>query len=107
MATLQRIQSLRFIESKLAVEGQDPMGQLVNVLAILMSYRTQKLAWTGLVTYWYKGEQLCQPRPLNWDEFGAINAKHNGYESFWVEGVCITFLTQDKERHPKTKSGID
>ncbi|KAJ5640183.1 uncharacterized protein N7484_008045, partial [Penicillium longicatenatum] len=41
---------------------------------------------TGLVTYWSHGDQLCQPRPFNWEEFDAINDAHEGYVGFWVEG---------------------
>lgn len=67
----------------------DERDQLSNIEALLEAYRSRKLQWTGLVTYWSKGEQLCQPRPFNWDEFEAINRKHHGHKNFWVEGVSF------------------
>lgn len=52
------------------------------------AYRSKSLPWAiGLVTYWAKGKQLCQPRPFDWDEFEAINTANEDHKSFWVEGV--------------------
>jgi hypothetical protein len=66
----------------------DKNNQMANIKSILEAYRTKSLPWvTGLVTYWAKGKQLCQPRPFNWDEFEAINAPNGGDKGFWVEGV--------------------
>lgn len=65
----------------------DLVGNVTNVMA---AYRSGNLRWTpGLVTYWSKGVQLCQPRPFKWDEFDFINAKHDGHTGFMVEGVCF------------------
>ncbi|KAJ5100541.1 hypothetical protein N7456_006593 [Penicillium angulare] len=63
--------------------------QLPNIRAVIDAYYARKLEWTpGLVTYWSRGKQLCEPRQYNWDEFEAIYKKHNGHESFWVEGAA-------------------
>lgn len=84
---LERISNLKFIENDLQTRG-DEFKQLVNVKALLQAYRSHTLDWIdGLVTYWSRGKQLCEPRPLYWAEFEAINREHKGYESFWVEGV--------------------
>ncbi|KAJ5214883.1 hypothetical protein N7468_010562 [Penicillium chermesinum] len=85
LPVLRRIQDLRRLGEALE-EGGDT-DKLPNVRAILTAYRTKNLAWTDLVTYWSKGQQLSQPRPFDWDEFEAINAKHQGHKSFWVEGI--------------------
>ncbi|KAJ5983909.1 hypothetical protein N7481_006008, partial [Penicillium waksmanii] len=42
----------------------------------------------GLVTCWSKGVKLSEPRPFDWDEFEAINRKHDGHEAFWVERLA-------------------
>ena len=87
---LKRISSLKIIEKDLGAR-KDEYKQLVNVKALLRAYRSHQLDWNnGLVTYWSRGEQLCQPRPLHWAEFEALNRKHEGSESFWVEGVSGT-----------------
>jgi hypothetical protein len=84
---LQRIDSLKTMEKWFETE-QDEYNQLPNVKALLEAYRSRKLDWYGgLVTYWSHGRQLCEPRPHCWHEFEAINRKHKGWESFWVEGV--------------------
>lgn len=87
--TLQRIKSLEEIVELLEAEG-DEQCQIDNILGILEAYRRKSLEWTGLVTYWSHGKQLCQPRPFDWDEFEAINEKYNGHKDFWVEGVSIS-----------------
>lgn len=79
--------------SSLKKKRGDPNDQLQNVKAILAEYREKRLQWTKrLVTYWSKGKKLCEPRRFDWDEFEAINAKHDGHQSFWVEGVCAPCL---------------
>ncbi|KAJ5081161.1 hypothetical protein N7456_013399 [Penicillium angulare] len=65
----------------------DPFEQLSNIENVMDAYRRKKLRFTGLVTYWTRGKQLCQPRPFNWDEFEAINHRFQGCRSFWVEGL--------------------
>lgn len=67
----------------------DPFEQLSNIENVMDAYRRNKLRFTGLVTYWTRGKQLCQPRPFNWDEFEAINHRFQGCRSFWVEGVSL------------------
>lgn len=84
---LERINTLKIIEKSLETE-KDKYNQLPDVKALLHAYRTHKLDWHGgLVTYWSHGKQLCEPRPHHWAEVEAINQKHKGWESFWVEGV--------------------
>lgn len=73
------------------LQSEDDKYELVaNVTNIMAAYRSGQLRWNpGLVTYWSKGVQLCQPRPFKWDEFDLINAEHAGHTGFWVEGVCL------------------
>jgi hypothetical protein len=86
---LQRIDTLKIIEKSFET-GEDRYKQLPNIKALLKAYRSGKLDWyDGLVTYWSHGHQLCEPRPHNWYEFEAINVKHKGWESFWMEGVSF------------------
>lgn len=84
----ERLDGLKTIQAGLEKEG-DRYNQIPNIQAIIAAYRSRKLDWnvTGMVTYWSKGTQLCQPRPFDWDEFEAINSKHEGHSSFWTEGV--------------------
>ncbi|KAJ5640850.1 hypothetical protein N7528_000475 [Penicillium herquei] len=70
-----------------ALEKGDEFEQLPNVLSIMEAYKSKKIRICGLVTYWSKGVQLCQPRPFSWDECIAINKHHNGTKGFWVEGT--------------------
>ncbi|KAJ5703197.1 hypothetical protein N7488_010745 [Penicillium malachiteum] len=65
----------------------DKDKQLVNIEAVLDAYRSGELTWTGLVTYWSNGNQLCEPRPFSWDEFETINKYYDGNRSFWTEGL--------------------
>ncbi|KAJ5585161.1 uncharacterized protein N7459_004961 [Penicillium hispanicum] len=83
----ERLDDLKIIQAGLEKEG-DQYNQLPNIKAIMSAYRLQKLDWngSGMVTYWSKGTQLCQPRPFDWDEFEAINSRHEGHSSFWAEG---------------------
>ncbi|KAJ5288855.1 hypothetical protein N7478_001885 [Penicillium angulare] len=84
---IQRLESLTRIKAALAEDG-DKYEQMANVKALMDAYASQKLVWNkGLVTYWTHGVQLSRPRPFDWDELEAINKKHNGDKSFWVEGV--------------------
>ena len=87
---IQRISVLRDIEKAIeSKEFPDKNKQLPNVKALLKAYRSHELDWYGddLVTYWSNGKRLCEPRPLNWAEFQALARKHEGWKSFWVEGV--------------------
>lgn len=86
---IQRIDHLKKMKEELEKNG-DAKGQVPNLEALLKAYRTRKLQWTGLITYWSKGKQLCEPRPFNWDEFEAINRKFDGHRAFWCEGVSTT-----------------
>ncbi|KAJ5407686.1 hypothetical protein N7509_001569, partial [Penicillium cosmopolitanum] len=81
---IERVTVLKDLEG--CLQKEDQYEQLSNVQAILKAYRSRALDWTGLVTYWSKGVQLCEPRLFDWDEFEAINQKHDGYKDFWVEG---------------------
>lgn len=83
----RRLDSLKAIHAFLENDG-DPFQLLSNCRAVIEAYRSGQLGWNpGLVTYWSNGKQLCQPRPFDWDEFEAINAKHNGHKDFWTEPV--------------------
>ncbi|KAJ5241840.1 uncharacterized protein N7469_000167 [Penicillium citrinum] len=81
----KRIKTLKQTRAHL-VEHGDENHQIQNIDKILDAYRSRKIKWTGLVTYWSEGVQLCEPRPFHWDEFEAINAAHSGQSAFWVEG---------------------
>ncbi|KAJ5281567.1 hypothetical protein N7478_006939 [Penicillium angulare] len=84
----QCLENLLFIEESLQKKDSDEYKQLPNVRALIKAYKSKALDWNqGLVTYWSHGRQLCQPRPLSWKEFYAVNRMHDGWESFWVEGL--------------------
>ncbi|KAJ5416575.1 uncharacterized protein N7487_000125 [Penicillium crustosum] len=83
---LKRLEVLRNIEYQL--QSSDKFNQLPNVIALLQAYRGGLLHWNiGLVTYWFEGVQLCEPRPFSWDEFEMLNTHHSGKRGFWMEGV--------------------
>ncbi|KAJ5602426.1 hypothetical protein N7537_005382 [Penicillium hordei] len=86
LGVLRRLEVLRNIEFQL--QSSDNFNQLPNVLALLQAYRGGLLHWNiGLVTYWFEGVQLCEPRPFSWDEFEVLNAHHSGKRGFWMEGL--------------------
>ncbi|KAJ5829815.1 uncharacterized protein N7525_008068 [Penicillium rubens] len=88
LAVLKRLKVLRTIEVEL--QSSDNFNQLPNVRALLQAYREGRLHWNlGLVTYWFEGVQLCEPRPFRWDEFEVLNAHHSGKTGFWMEGYLI------------------
>ncbi|CAI7599441.1 unnamed protein product [Penicillium discolor] len=81
---LRRLEVLRHIEFQL--QSSDKFNQLPNVIALLQAYRGGLLHWNiGLVTYWFEGVQLCEPRQFSWDEFEVLNAHHSGKRGFWME----------------------
>ncbi|CAG7921869.1 unnamed protein product [Penicillium olsonii] len=90
---IQRLHTLEAIktdleESRKKSKSSDASRQLLNINAILEAYRSKKLDWNdGLVTYWAKGVQICQPRNFDWDEFEIINSKYNHKGAFWTEGL--------------------
>ena len=87
---VQRLNTLKGILEHILSEN-DQYEVVGNVTNIMAAYRSGKLSWNpGLVTYWSKGVQLCQPRPFRWDEFNLINAEHQGHKGFWVEAVRLT-----------------
>jgi hypothetical protein len=93
---VQRVQDLEGTLEFLEEEGDDDK-QISNVRSLLDAYRSRKLEWNvGLVTYWSYGEQLCQPRPFDWEEFREINRQHEGHQGFWVEGVSQWYLDQSQ-----------
>ncbi|KAJ5703355.1 hypothetical protein N7493_011744 [Penicillium malachiteum] len=64
--------------------------QQENIKAVLQAYMSGQLQWMeGYVTYWSKGQQLCQPRLFDWDEFEAIYDRVDGNSSFWTEGYKL------------------
>ncbi|KGO42720.1 hypothetical protein PEX1_038590 [Penicillium expansum] len=85
-AVVQRLESLQSTLEWLQSEN-DKYELVGNVTNIIAAYRSGQLRWNqGLVTYWSRGAQLCQPRPFRWAEFDIINAEHAGHTGFWVEG---------------------
>lgn len=83
---IQLLNYLKQIEGDL--NKDDPFKQLETVRAIIRAYRYKDLEWNrGLVTYWVKGRQLCQPRPFSWDEMDQVNGSNAKGKSFWVEGA--------------------
>ncbi|KAJ5729658.1 uncharacterized protein N7483_004166 [Penicillium malachiteum] len=84
---VERLEGLNSIRQ--ALEKKDEYEQLPNVIAIMEAYTSRKIRLCGLVTYWSKGVQLCQPRPFSWDECVALNMHHQGSKGFWVEGYDI------------------
>lgn len=83
----RRLHTLKAIQADLEKDG-DSYEQLSNVRAVIEAYRSGQLGWNpGLITYWSNGVQLCQPRPFDWDEFEAINAKYKGHNNFFTEPV--------------------
>ncbi|OKP08253.1 hypothetical protein PENSUB_5620 [Penicillium subrubescens] len=71
-------------------QDEDSTEQLPNITANLQAYRSKKLVrYPKLVTYWSNGEQLCEQRPFDWDEFEVLNQAHGGHKGFWREGVSI------------------
>lgn len=85
---LRRLEVLRNIEFQL--QTSDNYNQLPNVIALLQAYRGGLLHWNiGLVTYWFEGVQLCEPRPFSWDEFEVLNSHYSGKRGFWMEGVSF------------------
>jgi hypothetical protein len=91
--TIQRVHELESMKADITRDG-DKVEQLPNIDALLKVYKSGELAWythTGLVTYWSRGAQICQPRPFDWDEFEAINSALTGDKGFWTEGVSIFF----------------
>ncbi|KAJ5724235.1 hypothetical protein N7488_002270 [Penicillium malachiteum] len=64
--------------------------QQENIKAVLQAYLSGQLQWMdGYVTYWSKGQQLCQLRLFDWDEFEAIYDMVDGNSSFWTEGYKL------------------
>lgn len=87
-ATYGCLDTLKFIHKAIEKKQNDPLAEKKNVAAIMNAYRMCKLEWIkGLVTYWSDGKQLCEPRPIDWDEFEATNQAHSGHKAFWVEGM--------------------
>jgi hypothetical protein len=80
------------------VKTPDPCGVIPNITAIIIAYRTRQLEWNeGLVTYWSKGKQLCEPRPFHYGEFLDVNKQHDGHNDFWVEGVSSRSLQSNQK----------
>ncbi|KAJ5521045.1 hypothetical protein N7463_001498 [Penicillium fimorum] len=83
---VQRLKTLNSMSNWLDSEG-DEYELAPNVTNLIETYRSGQLKWNdGLVTYWAKGVQLCQPRPFKWNEYELISDQHHGQKGFWVEG---------------------
>ncbi|KAJ5158815.1 uncharacterized protein N7500_008466 [Penicillium coprophilum] len=84
---IQRVHELESMKTDVAAAA-DQYEQLPNIEAILEEYKSCELEWNiGLVTYWSRGVQICQPRRFDWDEFESINSHFNGDKGFWTEGL--------------------
>lgn len=85
----QRLDNLKFTKRCLEAKGDDD-EQLANVKGLLYAYRFGKLTWKqGLVTFWSRGVQLCEPRQFDWDDCEEFASRHDGHKGFWVEGVSL------------------
>ncbi|OQE30801.1 hypothetical protein PENFLA_c002G03843 [Penicillium flavigenum] len=111
--TIERVHTLEAMKTELA-NTTDKYEQLPNIDALLNAYKAGNLEWhTGLVTYWSRGIQICQPRPFDWDEFEAINTHYKGDKGFWTEGISgpgsgssYTTITINPTRIPRGLIGI-
>lgn len=71
----------------------DIYDQLINVNNIIEHYETGTLIWSdeGLVTYWFHGERVSEPRPFDLNEavkiYRSFIDQNMKRHSFWVEGV--------------------
>jgi hypothetical protein len=87
---VRRIAQLEDIAKSLEKDG-DRHKVLPNVMAIRDAYRTRQLdIHEGLVTYWFQGEMLCEPRPRDNDEFLAVSqhfTKQSRGKEFWEEDI--------------------
>ncbi|KAL1961821.1 hypothetical protein VTN77DRAFT_1033 [Rasamsonia byssochlamydoides] len=86
----ERIQALKLIcASDPGGEAWRPHPEWVikNAEAVLEACRSGRLqVKPGMVSYWFRGQQLCEPKPLDDDELTAVAAAHNGHTGeFWVE----------------------
>lgn len=84
-----RLMDLRDIRADIEKNG-DKRKLLANIDAIIEAYTSKDLAWNdGLVTYWSKGKMISDgPKEFTWEDFEHYSEKHEGHQSFWVEGVC-------------------
>ncbi|KAJ5107480.1 hypothetical protein N7456_004155 [Penicillium angulare] len=87
--SVRRLETLCMIHDWMTRKSESETGELLEtVRCLITAYQRKDLEWTpGLVTYWSNGKQLCQPRPFDWKEFAWLNAKHEGWKGFWVEGL--------------------
>ncbi|OOQ87664.1 hypothetical protein PEBR_16019 [Penicillium brasilianum] len=86
-----RIEDLKQKKAILAERG-DPRKMLPNLAAIITAYEGRQIdvyADERLVTYWYKGKQISQPRPFDWEEYYVIAAECETFRSCWVEPIGI------------------
>ncbi|KAJ5288948.1 hypothetical protein N7478_001978 [Penicillium angulare] len=78
-----------------------------NVEAVIKAYKEQTLKWhPHLVTYWANGEQICKPRPFDWDEFDLIHDHYNGHIAFWIEPMDL-HLRLDSNHPPMKFEFVD
>ena len=85
--TLKRI--FRHLEG---IDATHP--QLVNILAVMKAYRSGMKIQEGMVTYWADGLKLCEPRPLNWEEFIEFGTKYGAdQQKLWLEEVSYLFVS--------------
>ncbi|KAJ5827334.1 hypothetical protein N7447_004097 [Penicillium robsamsonii] len=86
---IRRVHELEGMKTDIA-KTADEYEQLLNVDALLTAYKSEELEWhAGLVTYWSRGVQICQPTRFDWDEFEAINLHLHGGKGLWMEGVKL------------------
>lgn len=92
LKVVQRLRELEAMKTDLEENDDDP-NQLPNIIALLKAYRSGELDWQpGLVTYWSKGLQICEPRGFDWDELEVIGEAHREEGGFWTEGVSKNLI---------------
>lgn len=72
-------------------ENGDEVEQIPNAKAIISAYRSGDLEWfnDNRVTYWHNGEQICQPKEWDADDFIQVVRERKADKGFWVEGVRL------------------
>lgn len=93
---IQRIELLKALRNDLREKG-DVFEELSNVDAILKGYKSGELQVDGQVTYWSHGNLVFKQSEFEWDDFIALNERHQGHKGFWVEGVrCYDIKTLEE-----------
>lgn len=85
---MKRLQELKNIKKWLEDVKGDDHDYLPTIKAVMNAYRKKKLDWNlGLVTYWFDGKQLCQPRLHDLEVVKILTKEPLYSRAIWVEGV--------------------